>query len=386
MNKKAIGVIILMLVITLSSVLITAGNGKVMNEINGISINKNLNTNITYVNYSNEYLLAHSIKIGNASNMANHLNKYNGLVKQTLIHYKILNSQPKATCLTAPNFLINCNLPTNLFNYLNNLPGGGGALIYNISATYVESGSVYSFNNYNPMYAGWTSFGYGNGNVQDFISKQIPLDKYSQFVTAKQYLNNISTLPNYIQFSLKNWVYYANNYEFQNATNVNYWYSVIYKENVFYSNSISSNSLYQFTFQDLKNTFNLSINGQTYSNTNSITIDLSNGSYYYTVTFNNTTYYNNLIVNGKGQIINVANSKLVQFTMIYFYVYITIAMLSIIAILRMSGGFLNIFGMTSVMYVYIGYNLQLPYFNITLITTIVTLLTSIIVYKLVLEE
>lgn len=150
-------------------------------------------------------------------------------------------------------------------------------------------------------------------------------------------------------------------------------------------NSIPSNE-YVLTFTASQE-FSLIINGATYPYTHKLTILVHEGIY-------NFSYYlgSSSTIKLSGSI-NVNNNTSVNLTT-YFpyelpsisvYVYIAIVIIAMIGILRYTLSYIVIDSFIGIIFVYIGYIENLQYFTLHLFIYIITILSALFVYKVVMD-
>ena len=376
MNKQAIAVLLFLILIGISAIVINGSNGKIANETSPIISHPENNVSIIY--YSNQYLLSHSHIVNNTTynSLIMHMKKQNILYNSSIKISNAVATIPYG--LDAPNYNITFIYPLNLYNYL--LPKHG-VIIYQQQITFTESGTHYILNQTSPVFPGKTFYGYGNSNVADYYERDTLLSEYAVIISGTNFLNSITTLPNYISYSPAQFIYNANQYQ-HNST---YWVTPTYNISAYYSNSAAPIPAYPITFTN-NVPFNITIAGTTYTDQTSLTVSEPNGTYYYTVTYNGSTYYSTVVVSGQNVQVNIKSIPIIINTMAYLYLYLAISFIGVMALLRLSQGFISIYGMLSVMIVYLGYRLQIEYFNTTIIAIIITMLCAFISYKVVLEE
>lgn len=159
---------------------------------------------------------------------------------------------------------------------------------------------------------------------------------------------------------------------------------------VFYANMFNynvANKYYTITFTDYTS-FNLLIEGNNYTSTNNqVIVSLPNGSYSYSFYINgnySTLLSDSFSVYGTPRTINLAygHSTLLNLQAL---VYIALSMILLVSIIRMSGNLFSVYGISSLFFMYIGYELHIQYFGTTLIMTVITLIAGLFVYKVILE-
>jgi hypothetical protein len=174
------------------------------------------------------------------------------------------------------------------------------------------------------------------------------------------YTYNSATYKTGSNFDVPNYVYYANMY------------------------SYNTNNIY-YTVHFIGNTnFALKYNNQNFSSiSDSLTLLLQNGSYTFVVYQGNSTFSFTQTILGNSTV-NVDYYKNAT-VKLQSAVYIGLTLIMIIAIMRMSGNLFIIYGISSLFFILIGFELNLQYFGISLIMTIITLIAGLFVYKVILE-
>ena len=383
MNKQAIAVLLFLILIGISAIVINGSNGKIANETSPVITH--IENNITSIYYSEQYILRHSHIVNNSTYSflnnfilnQHHIN-INKLSKNVYTN-NVVSTVPEQSVI---NYNISFIYPLNLYNYL--LPKHAVILTQQIM-TYVLSGNHFLFNVDIPVFPGTTQELYNMPGVTVFNSTQTFLNEYSPLIPNTYIPNNINQLPNYISYNPIKFKYNAQTYQTKNSTGATVWYTPTYNISAYYANSSSPIPAYQITFTN-NVPFNITIAGTTYTDQTSLTVSEPNGTYYYTVTYNGSTYYSTVVVSGQNIQVNIKSIPIIINTMAYLYLYLAISFIGVMALLRLSQGFISIYGMLSVMIVYLGYRLQVEYFNTTLIAIIVTMLCAFISYKVVLEE
>ena len=153
-------------------------------------------------------------------------------------------------------------------------------------------------------------------------------------------------------------------------------------------NGSSFNKAYYLNITDSGQSFSIQINGITYPFATSQSLLLENGTYNYSYSLNtNNITYNHrgvIVIDGKNVALNLAFGQLPLFS-IQNYLYIFLILLSMLLFGRFLRGYLIGYSVIGIMFLYIGYKAGLQYFGIDTIIYIVLLLAGIITYKLVLE-
>jgi hypothetical protein len=93
------------------------------------------------------------------------------------------------------------------------------------------------------------------------------------------------------------------------------------------------------------------------------------------------------IISGSNFNLNVTNPlPLINYKQIYFYAYLVISGLLIMAVLKLSNGLIMAYSMSASLFMLIGYKLNLPFFNTSLIMTVITLISGMFVYLYIWSE
>ena len=294
---------------------------------------------------------------------------------------------------TQVNITITINGNINLNNYFIEV------FIYNHTINYYN----YSYNAAHIGTDGWiayigsfTTFSFSFGLYNKYSSPLemnfIPYNTYYYYVYVADYNttnnpaingngkgNDASAIPNYsFQFQNQYGSFrYINGTSYTSTTTIN---------------TISQTSLYYQNFY-ASNNFNLTIigNGYNYSfnNVKNVNVSLPNGLYTYTVKSNNLTYSSNFYVNDNHNDINVnIVSNIYNSVFIPFIGSIIALFISIIAILyfdRNSNQFALVI-IDATIFTLIYYILNLPFFNLALISFIVVVFMATISYKIFLSD
>ena len=369
MRKDASGVILLVLLIGISSLLIMSSNNS--NTVNGNNI---INNGTNHIFILTKHVLENGIK-----NYSNNQSTSNIINLNSISNVISTNSY---TNYTSPSFSIFVGVDSHIRNYMYN---NNYEFLLAVTFT-INFGTLFG------SATGILYFGVPNepeyytfimGSNLPFIANLTMLNIYCTFYGSSNTIASEIIPTNNTYFPENNFTYnYINAINPQNNSTylmVNYFWNL--RDNSVYAN----NYLYKVTFF-YNRKFNFTLQNFVDYNVTSVIIYLSNGSYSYTFSVNNTTTSAVLNVNGNSVSVNLANAYLYGNTNVYLYIYLTLSFILLIAILKMSKGFLATYSMVSVSIIYMGYNLQLPYFNITIVVSILTLLIGIFVYMVVLNE
>lgn len=308
----------------------------------------------------------------------------NEKINTDLCRYPISNSSPVNITMT-----INGNI--NLNNYFIEV------LIYSKQINYYN----YSYNAENTISVGsiinigsFSTYSFSFGLFSKYSSPTemnfIPYNNYYYYVYVADYnstntpsLNGIGNdnpaIPNY-SFQFQN---QYGSFRFINDTSYAFTTTI---------NTISQTSLYYQNFY-ASNNFNLTITGNGYNysfnNVKNVNVSLPNGLYTYTVKSNNLTYSSNFYVNDNHNDINVnIVSNIYNSVFIPFIGSIIALFISIIAILyfdRNSNQFALVI-IDATIFTLIYYILNLPFFNLALISFIVVVFMATISYKIFLSD
>ena len=310
----------------------------------------------------------------------------NEKVNNDLCRFPISNITPMNLTMT-----INGNI--NLNNYFIEV------MIYSQQINYYN----YSYNTANQVSVGSLvnvgsfssyTFSFGLFNLYETNHQMgfIPYNTYFYYVYVADYnstnnpaingngqSNDVSAIPNYsFQFQNQYGSFrYINGTSYTSTTTIN---------------TISQASLYYQNFY-ASNNFNLTIigNGYNYSfnNVKNVNVSLPNGLYTYTVKSNNLSYSSNFYVNDNHNNINVnLVSNVYDSIFIPFIGSIIALFISIIAILyfdRNSNQFALVV-IDATIFTLIYYILNLPFFNLALISFIVVVFMATISYKIFLSD
>lgn len=154
---------------------------------------------------------------------------------------------------------------------------------------------------------------------------------------------------------------YVNNVSLQNNTGTFFYGFSPFKNGVLYGTAYFSSNT----------SFNITVNGQTYTNTRTLTVLLPVGSYKYNATANGVTLQGIVTVQ-KGEISSISlNFKVTNFD----NEYVLLAFLIVVIIFAMAfssymNGSLNVFFSVVFAGLYFGYFLQVPYIDSTVMVTI----------------
>ncbi len=144
---------------------------------------------------------------------------------------------------------------------------------------------------------------------------------------------------------------------------------------------------YYVTFID-NQSFTLKFENQTYSSENDkLTLLMFDGSYNYSFSTNGVNYTKaNIVISGFNLTVNLIYVTGLFSGIYAFYVYIGVMLLGMGMILTGTKGFFTSYVLSGLIFMFIGYKLDIEYFNLTLIVSIITIIAGIIAYKFVLES
>lgn len=390
MNKKIL-VLLILIVIGISSIIITQPNVATVsaNQGNFVAPYK-ITNNSTYVwfNYTTS--------------------------NQNTIEPYTTNSAP---ILNSPGAIIHINTPNTIINAENNIISGiDNNIIMLVDGTALYNGHSIRLN-YTTFYliGHNANMGFGS-NIQDVNLNITILPEFTDLCTnatgvlIDKYIYYY--LPDYMQSSPISYNYISTQYEI----NTSAYYLPTYNYNIAYS--ATSQAGYLFSLNTYMQSFTIKYNdtnttpiyyiftflSQNYTsskvstsllNTNYrlyLNFSLPNGTYSYIETpviFYNNTYIDMvnlsvsgyIVIDGANVVLNVVNPPtILNLEQVYLYVYLTISSILIIAILKISNGLIMVYSMASSLFMLIGYNLQLPYFNPSMIMSVITLIIGLFIY------
>lgn len=390
MNKKIL-VLLILIVIGISSIIITQPNVSTVSVNHGNFISPYLITNnSTYVwfNYSTSY--------------------------QNTVKPYTTNSAPNSA---TPGAIVHINVPNNINNAENNI-------IFNIDPNLillVDGTALYYGHEIRLNYTTFYLIGYNailtfGSNVQDVNVNITILPEFTDLCTNSTgvYIDKFIYyyLPDYMQSAPIAYNYISTQY----VVNSSAYYLPTYNYNIAYS--ATSQAGYLFSLNTYMQSFTINYKGtnttpiyyiftflsQNYTsskvstsllNTNYrlyLNFSLPNGTYSYIETpviFYNNTYIDMInlsvsgyiVIDGANVVLNVVNPPtILNLEQVYLYVYLTISSILIIAILKISNGLIMAYSMASSLFMLIGYNLQLPYFNPSMIMSVITLVIGLFIY------
>lgn len=374
MNKKIFAVLFLLIMIVFGSLI--------------LGINQ---TTTTIDNTHKIIYPAYSYKTANGTNVivlfgnnSNYLPNYSPDLSPSTSGYQ----QSKY-----PAFYINLNSTENSLNSVVAPLGAGQGGFYaylNVVGYYLGSSFTYNFtfvillNAITEIYAEQAGFVYN-------WSAQLTFTSLYSYTGAG---GNIYTYNGSLTYNPSSLGY--SSYSYFSTTAFNYgngYYDPLY--NVILTSSPFSNignkPIYTITFNYPNGDFNLFLNGITvYNAVNTYSLGLTNGSYLITFQISNNNYDTNyslaFVVNGKSETVNLfGNSTFTQHGYLALYVYLILGGILLLAIMRISNGIFMVYTMSMWIFIFIGYKLQIPYFNTALILNILTLIVGIFTYKMVIE-
>ena len=398
MNTKAMLVIIILIIIAISSIV--------------ISQPQNVNTS----SYNNGNLVLPYYVSNNSSYV-------------TLMP-TITNSITPFAIINSPNANINLNVTSNLVTYeksLNKTIWADLIVMVDGSAS-LSNGATFRLNYTVPaLYNRTLHLGFGdvnNVNVNLTILPQFIFDYVVNGTFNTNY--NYNFLPDYLE-TIPNVINYVSS---QYKINASYYNIPTYNITVKYSSTQTAGYLYSlntymhsfimkynnvnvtpvyYIFNFLGHNYTSTQEGTNLVNTTYIfylNLTVPNGTYYYIATpvieyqsFSNglpiyqyipmtnysvTGYF---IISGSNFNLNVTNPlPLINYKQIYFYAYLVISGLLIMAVLKLSNGLIMAYSMSASLFMLIGYKLNLPFFNTSLIMTVITLISGMFVYLYIWSE
>ena len=361
--KKQYGIIFIVIVIIFSAFIITMQNNLQTNNPNVIHSNFNKTLFITY--YSNSNI------------------QYSFANNSSAIAFK--------PAITTTN--IELNVEVNGNNYINsfftNLLSSNayaGSIIY-LTGTVYEGTTASAFNETIPILSGSGYFGSTSFSLASrYTAANFNISVSDIYFYGSSPLMSQDTQQAYSTYFLstpQSFLYNSISYSNGSAG----FYQPTFLFSYYLSSSLTVHNAYALTFTDYTS-FNLLIDGSNYTSTNNqVVISLPNGTYAYSFYINgnySTILSDSISVYGAPRTINLAygHSTLLSLSAL---IYIALSMILLIAIIRMSGNLFSVYGISSLFFLYIGYELKIQYFGITLIMTIITLLSGLFVYKVILE-
>ncbi len=361
--KKEYGIIFIVIVIIFSAFVITMQNNVSGNNSTIINAHYNKTLYITYYSNSN-------------------------------IQYSFTNNSTPAIsfspAITTTNIELNVEVNSNSYlnSFFTNLLSSNsyvGSIEY-LTGTVYEGTTASAFNETIPMLFSAGSFGSTSFSLASrYTSANFNLSASDIYFYGSSPLMAQDTQQAYSTYFLatpQSFLY--NSITYSSSTG---FYQPTFLFSYYLSSSSTIHNAYALTFTDYTS-FNLLIDGSNYTSTNNqVVISLPNGSYAYSFYINgnySTILSDSISVYGAPRTINLAygHSTLLSLSAL---IYIALSMILLIAIIRMSGNLFSVYGISSLFFLYIGYELKIQYFGITLIMTIITLLSGLFVYKVILE-
>ena len=342
----------------------------------------------------------------------------------------ITNSITPFAIINSPNANINLNVTSNLVTYeksLNKTIWADLIVMVDGSAS-LSNGATFRMNYTVPaLYNRTLHLGFGdvnNVNVNLTILPQFIFDYVIDGNFTTNY--NYNFLPDYLE-TIPNVINYVSS---QYKINASYYNIPTYNITVKYSSTQTAGYLYSlntymhsfimkynnvnvtpvyYIFNFLGHNYTSTQEGTNLVNTTYIfylNLTVPNGTYYYIATpvieyqsFSNglpiyqyipmtnysiTGYF---IISGSNFNLNVTNPlPLINYKQIYFYAYLVISGLLIMAVLKLSNGLIMAYSMSASLFMLIGYKLNLPFFNTSLIMTVITLISGMFVYLYIWSE
>ena len=399
MNTKAMLVIIILIIIAISSIVISQPqNVKTASYNNGnLVLPSYVNNNSSYITimptYSNSIMPFTTINSPNANinlNVTSNLVTYEKSLNKTIWADLIVMVDGTGTLTNGNLFRLNYTFPA-LYNKTTHV-GFGNVNNVNVNLTilpefiydYVVNGTFYTNYNYNflPDYLETIP------NVINYIGDQYKINatyyniptynitvKYSSTQTAG-YLYSLNTYMHSFIMKYNNVnvtpVYYIFNFLGHNYTSTQEGTNLVNTTYIFYLNLTVPNGTYYYIATPV-------IEYQTFS---------SNGlPIYQYIPMTNYSVTGYFIISGSNFNLNVTNPlPLINYKQIYFYAYLVISGLLILAVLKLSNGLIMAYSMSASLFMLIGYKLNLPFFNTSLIMTVITLISGMFVYLYIWSE
>ena len=398
MNTKAMLVIIILIIIAISSIIISQPqNVKIASYNNGnLVLPYYVSNNSSYVTLmptiTNSFIPFATIDAPNANinlNVTSNLVTYEKSLNKTIWADLIVMVDGSASLSNGATFRLNYTVPA-LYNRTLHL-GFGDVNNVNVNLTilpqfifdYVVNGTFNTNYNYNflPDYLETIP------NVINYVSSQYKINasyyniptynitvKYSSTQTAG-YLYSLTT---YMHSFIMNYnnvnvtpVYYIFNFLGHNYTSSQEGTNLVNTTYIFYLNLTVPNGTYYYITTPV-------IEYQSFSN------GLPIYQYIPMTNYSVTGYF---IISGSNFNLNVTNPlPLINYKQIYFYAYLVISGLLIMAVLKLSNGLIMAYSMSASLFMLIGYKLNLPFFNTSLIMTVITLISGMFVYLYIWSE
>jgi hypothetical protein len=398
MNTKAMLVIIILIIIAISSIVISQPQ------------------NVKTASYNNGNLVLPYYVSNNSSYVT-----LMPTITNSIMPFAIINS---------PNANINLNVTSNLVTYeksLNKTIWTNLIVMVDGSAS-LSNGATFRMNYTVPaLYNRTLHLGFGDVNNVNVNLTILPQFIYDYVVNGTFNTNyNYNFLPDYLE-TIPNVINYVSS---QYKINASYYNIPTYNITVKYSSTQTAGYLYSlntymhsfimkynnvnvtpvyYIFNFLGHNYTSSQEGTNLVNTTYIfylNLTVPNGTYYYITTpvieyqsFSNglpiyqyipmtnysvTGYF---IISGSNFNLNVTNPlPLINYKQIYFYAYLVISGLLILAVLKLSNGLIMAYSMSASLFMLIGYKLNLPFFNTSLIMTVITLISGMFVYLYIWSE
>ena len=398
MNTKAMLVILILIIIAISSIVISQPQ------------------NVKTASYNNGNLVLPYYVSNNSSYV-------------TLMPTITNSIMPFAT-IDNPEAYINLNVTSNLVTYeksLNKTIWANLIVMVDGSAS-LSNGATFRMNYTVPALYNRTLFlGFGDVNSVNVNLTILPQFIYDYVVNGIFNTNyNYNFLPDYLE-TIPNVINYVSS---QYKINASYYNIPTYNITVKYSSTQTAGYLYSlntymhsfimkynnvnvtpvyYIFNFLGHNYTSTQEGTNLVNTTYIfylNLTVPNGTYYYIATpvieyqsFSNglpiyqyipmtnysiTGYF---IISGSNFNLNVTNPlPLINYKQIYFYAYLVISGLLIMAVLKLSNGLIMAYSMSASLFMLIGYKLNLPFFNTSLIMTVITLISGMFVYLYIWSE
>ena len=362
--KKIYGVIIILIIMVFSIFVINLQN----NNQTIVNNNNSHYHNVLYITYYSNSNIQYSFT--NKTNNSSISFTPDSISTSNMEFYIVINSN---------------NYINSLFENLLSTNAYAGAIIY-LSGTVWVGSTSYAFNQSIPALFGSNTFGSisysfaarftaANLNISTtdiYFYGASPLISYD---TQEAYSTYFNAIP---QSFIFNSITYSDGTNFYNPVFYYYYYL---------ASSLQIHNVYSITFTDYT-AFNLLIDGSNYTSVNNqVVITLPNGSYSYSFYINgnySTLLSSSISVYGTPRTINLAYGHSVLLNL-QALVYIALTMILLVAIIRMSGNLFSIYGISALFFMYIGYELHIQYFGTTLIMTVITLISGLFVYKVILE-
>jgi hypothetical protein len=394
MNSK-IPVLLILIIIAISSIIISVGNNMPnvsTNKVSGLITPSYFNNTTTYYNFTSS-------------------SSYSSNINDILLW-------------GGARFNVTSNIPENLISYEISVDA-------NITPNYVAlidgsitlNGQIQRYNwtvmqekyNYILFPNGSTNINVNYTVLPQFLIINSGVTNY-QFDFLPDYLQSTPTSFNYIS---QQWIHNSTSYVVPDY-NISLLYSATQTAGYLYSlntymhsfimkyNNVNVTPVY-YIFNFLGNNYTSTKEGTNIVNTTYIfylNITVPNGTYYYMATpvieyqsfsnglpiyqyipMTNYSVSGYFIISGSNFNLNVTNPvPLINYKQIYFYAYLVISGLLIMAVLKLSNGLIMAYSMSASLFMLIGYKLNLPFFNTSLIMTVITLISGMFVYLYIWSE